>query len=182
MRISEITYQTNINELLKYDKVEEMTNELETALKKLNTDLIEPLSACIVNQGKGLDLESFYIDEQPLLNEKAINCQNKFEEIMEKGNKLKNQILENARNHREKELTKFINCLKERIEYLESEIARIDSMTTSAPIPGTINIIQKSKLSVLKRKYEAELNGNSTDIGIKDKLEWAQKEIGEDII
>lgn len=181
MKISEITYKTNLDELLKYDKVEEMTNELETALKKLNTNLIEPLSDCIVNKGKGLDPDSFYIEGEPLLNEKAINCQNKFEEITEAGNKLKNQILENARNHREKELTKLITCLKDRIGFLETEIERINSMTTDAPMPG-MSIIQKINQETLKRKFEAELNGNSTDIGLKNKLEWAQKEIGKDVL
>lgn len=182
MKISEITYKTNLDKLLKYDKVEEMINELESALKKLNTNLIEPLSDCIVNKGKGLDPDSFYIEEEPLLNEKAINCQNKFEEITEAGNKLKNQILETARNHREKELTKLITCLKARIGFLETEIERINSMTTYAPMPGNLSIIQKTNQEALKRKYEAELNGDSTDIGLKDKLEWAQKEIGKDFI
>lgn len=175
MRISEITYNTNIDKFLDYSKVEEEINELETALNSIKSNLIDSLSSAIVIENGGLDPKSFCIEGESLLTNKAKKCKTSFENILETCTTLKTKILDSATNHRLEELTKFISCIEKRIDELEAlkkyAIKKIEEASKKSIFEGSIS--ESAKWYINQKKYEMELNT------LYEKQDWAKKELGK---
>lgn len=176
MRISEITYQTDISQLLDYDKLcadFEDCNQKVTAISEV---IISQVSNCIEKEG-GLDPDSFYIDEKPLLNQKAQDLKTNVITVLSEYQNIKAKILEEGKAHSEEELATYIKCLTDRIAIVEQELSSINSQLQELSKDVPNNFTKISELSVEKTKYENELSGNLLQKGLKMKLEQAKKRL-----
>lgn len=175
MKISEITYNTDISKFLDCSKVGDEISELETTIQSIKTNLIDQLSNCTLIENGGLDPKSFSLGGEAILTNRAIECKNSFDSILESCTKLKTKILDNAISHRKMELTKFISCIEERIdnvEVLKNNIVKKIEKVSQKEIFDT-SLIEVAKLYVHKGNYEKELNE------LYRKLDWAKKELGK---
>lgn len=175
MKISEITYNTDISKFLNYYKVEEEIIELETAIQSIKNNLVEQLYHCTATENGGLDPKSFSLEGESLLTDKANECKNSFNSILENCDNLRNKILDSALNHRKEELTRFISCIEERVDnvkVLKNNIVKQIEAVSKKKIFDT-NIIEVAKLYAHKENYEKELKE------LYEKLEWAKKELGK---
>lgn len=182
MKIADITYQSNMKEFINLEQVSLQTEILETLINNIKNSLLVPLYNCTTIENGGLDKESFLLEGEAILNNKANESKESFEILLETINNLKNKIIENASEHRREELTRYIQCLEERISEVEESIQKLDALLKEVQTGIELTTItDKYKLLFdQKAKLEKELDGGSTIIpGLRQKLETAKKELNE---
>ncbi len=175
MKIFEITYNTDINQFLDYYKLAEEISELEATIQSIKTNLVDQLSNCITTENGGLDPKSFSLEGETLLTNKANECKNSFDVILEDCDKLRNKILDSGMNHRKEELTRFISRIEERIDNVEILKNNIVKQIEEASKKDIFDrdYIGVAKLYIQKENYERELNE------LYEKIEWSKKELGK---
>lgn len=134
MKVSEITYESNIGSFIDYSSVKSEISSIESALSHLDEGFLQVLSN-EMNKG-GLDLYSANINGVPIFHNKASEIYSGVHEVYTDFQKQLDLIDENAKKHRIEELKKYIDCLENRIKELESEIKSLEN---------TIKDLQTSK-------------------------------------
>ena len=180
MKIADITYQSSMGEFINIEQVSSQADILETLINNIKDSLLDPLYNCTTIENGGLDKESFLLEGEAILNDKANESKKSFEILLENTNNLKNKIVEDATEHRIEELTKYIQCLEERIEEVEEKIQNINAMLSKIQTGIELTTIT-TKYTILfeqKEEYEKELDGGSVlMLGLRQKLEMAKTEL-----
>lgn len=138
MKIPDITYHTEISDFINNSTVEGELSELESAIKVIQKELLDPLMKCMTTENGGLDPTSFNIEGETILTDKAQECKTSFDTIVENCSTLKNKILEEAKNHRKEELEKLIECVEGRIKELKGIINNLERKIIDATHQSTI--------------------------------------------
>lgn len=180
MKIADITYQSSMGEFIDIEQASSQADILETLINNIKDSLLDPLYNCTTIENGGLDKESFLLEGESILNDKANESKESFEILLESINNLKNKIIEDATEHRIEELTKYIQCLEERIDEVEEKIQNINAMLSKIQTGIELTTIT-TKYTILfeqKEEYEKELDGGSVlMLGLRQKLEMAKTEL-----
>lgn len=177
MKIAEITYQTNLNQLLDYNQLCAIFEDCDTKVKNISDSVISELSNCISQKDAGLDPESFSIDGNSLLHQKATELKSSSATLVDQYENLKAKILEEGKAHSEEELNRYIKCLTDRIATVEQSLSQINTGLQNLSTSKTPNLDKLNELITAKNKYTHELEGNLLQLGLKMKLELAKQRL-----
>lgn len=184
MEISEITYKNNLSDFLDYNAFYKSFLNFDILAKKVDDDVVDKLNEHISKKGGGLDPDSFYIEGKSLLNENANECKEHYERLLKNYVNLKEKILSEAINHRYEELTKYIECLNDRIFDVERQISGIDSRLSNiydaSNNASFIEITEvQNQLRMQKKLLLDELKGGSLINGLYFKKQCAENELSK---
>lgn len=177
MKISEITYTTDKSSFLNYDELSNKLKSFDIMIRQIEANIMTPTEGCMVNENGGLDENSFYIDNEPILNEKAQEVIQVYNNLVNNYKQTKEKILSDGQKHRQEELEKYISCLNKRIDELESMLSGIESDINQELAKKGKNMAKVNELYALKNKYKKELNGGWFSSGLYDNLSWAKREL-----
>lgn len=180
MKIADITYQSSMGEFINIEQVSSQADILETLINNIKDSLLDPLYNCTTIENGGLDKESFILEGESILNDKANESKENFEILLESINNLKNKIIEDATEHRIEELTRYIQCLEERISEVEESIQNLDAQLRKVQTGTELTSItaEYQRLFDQKQELEKELDGGSVlMLGLRQKLEMAKTEL-----
>lgn len=177
MKIAEITYQTNLNQLLEYNQLCAIFEDCDTKVRGISDTVISELSTCISQKDAGLDPESFSIDGNSLLHQKATELKSGSTTLIEQYENIKAKILVEGKAHSEEELTKYIKCLTDRIAVVEQALSQINNRFQALSTSKTPNLGELNELITERNKYTHELEGNLLQLGLKMKLELAKQRL-----
>lgn len=183
MKIADITYQSSMGKFIDIEQASLQAEALETLINNIKDNLLEPLCNCTTIENGGLDKESFILEGESILNDKANESKESFEILLESINTLKNKIIEDATEHRKEELTKYIQCVEERISEVEESIQNLDALLREVQ-PGIELVKLTASYQLLvdqKEELEKELNGGSMlmPLGLIQKLEIAKRQLSK---
>lgn len=180
MKIADITYQSSMGEFINIEQASSQADILETLINNIKDSLLDPLYNCTTIENGGLDKESFILEGESILNDKANESKESFEILLESINNLKNKIIEDATEHRIEELTRYIQCLEERISEVEESIQNLDAQLRKVQTGTELTSItaEYQRLFDQKQELEKELDGGSVlMLGLRQKLEMAKTEL-----
>lgn len=180
MKIADITYQSSMGEFINIEQASSQADILETLINNIKDSLLDPLYNCTTIENGGLDKESFILEGESILNDKANESKESFEILLESINNLKNKIIEDATKHRIEELTRYIQCLEERISEVEESIQNLDAQLRKVQTGTELTSItaEYQRLFDQKQELEKELDGGSVlMLGLRQKLEMAKTEL-----
>ena len=177
MKISEITYTTDKSNFLNYDKLSSKLELIDIIIRQIEDNIMMPTEGCMTNVNGGLDENSFYIDNKPLLNERAKEVMQVYKDLVDTYKQTKEKILSDGLKHRQEELEKYISSINERIDVVESNLSRVESDINQEMAMEEKNTSRINELYALKDKYQKELNGGWFSSGLYDNLSWAKKEL-----
>ena len=171
MKIADITYQSNMSEFIDMGQVSSQVEVLGTLISNIKDSLLSSLYNCTTIENGGLDKESFILESESILNEKA----NESKENVE-------MLLENATEHRIEELTRYIQCLEERISEVEEKIQTLNAMLRETQSGTELPTISAKYIILMEqiKSYERELGvGTTFMLGLRQKLEMAKRELSK---
>lgn len=180
MKIADITYQSSMGEFINIEQASSQADILETLINNIKDSLLDPLYNCTTIENGGLDKESFILEGESILNDKANESKESFEILLESINNLKNKIIEDATEHRIEDLTRYIQCLEERISEVEESIQNLDAQLRKVQTGTELTSItaEYQRLFDQKQELEKELDGGSVlMLGLRQKLEMAKTEL-----
>lgn len=180
MKIADITYQSSMGEFINIEQASSQADILETLINNIKDSLLDSLYNCTTIENGGLDKESFILEGESILNDKANESKESFEILLESINNLKNKIIEDATKHRIEELTRYIQCLEERISEVEESIQNLDAQLRKVQTGTELTSItaEYQRLFDQKQELEKELDGGSVlMLGLRQKLEMAKTEL-----
>lgn len=180
MKIADITYQSNMSEFIDMGQVSSQVEVLGTLISNIKDSLLSSLYNCTTIENGGLDKESFILEGESILNDKANESKENVEMLLEKMNSLKNIIVENATEHRIEELTRYIQCLEERISEVEEKIQTLNAMLRETQSGTELPTISAKYIILMEqiKSYERELGvGTTFMLGLRQKLEMAKREL-----
>lgn len=180
MKIADITYQSSMGEFINIEQASSQADILETLINNIKDSLLDPLYNCTTIENGGLDKESFILEGESILNDKANESKESFEILLESINNLKNKIIEDATKHRIEDLTRYIQCLEERISEVEESIQNLDAQLRKVQTGTELTSItaEYQRLFDQKQELEKELDGGSVlMLGLRQKLEMAKTEL-----
>lgn len=182
MKIADITYQSNMSEFIDMGQVSSQVEVLGTLISNIKDSLLSSLYNCTTIENGGLDKESFILEGESILNDKANESKENVEMLLEKMNSLKNIIVENATEHRIEELTRYIQCLEERISEVEEKIQTLNAMLRETQSGTELPTISAKYIILMEqiKSYERELGvGTTFMLGLRQKLEMAKRELSK---
>lgn len=182
MKIADITYQSNMSEFIDMGQVSSQVEVLGTLISNIKDSLLSSLYNCTTIENGGLDKESFILEGESILNDKANESKENVEMLLEKMNSLKNIIVENATEHRIEELTRYIQCLEERISEVEEKIQTLNAMLRETQSGTELPTISAKYIILMEqiKSYERELGvGTTFMLGLRQKLEIAKRELSK---
>ena len=188
-KIGNITTENLIGDFINYKSVKTVTDTLKENLKKINTNVIETLNKEI--SSGGLDLYSANVNGVPIFHNKAVELQQSIRQLYSEGTELVKHIENRAYNHREGELTEYIEKLETRIREIENYIAAnnnaIDAYNKDiANDPDSVygndwRVKNRNAAQEENEKLKKELEGSAWEgkTGLRTKLEQAKQALSE---
>lgn len=83
MKIADITYQSSMGEFIDIEQASSQADILETLINNIKDNLLGPLYNCTTIENGGLDKESFILEGESILNDKANESKESFEILLE---------------------------------------------------------------------------------------------------
>lgn len=154
MKISNITYQSDVNKFVQSSEIEDVKKQFDQVIDKLKEEILESLEN-EMKEGNGLDAYSFNVNGQSRANTTAINIYKRIADVIANLTSSKEIIEQNLKNHRDKEFETYIDKIDERLSILQSQMSNntTNSINPTNPSRGT-SIALQSAGSVLQSEIE----------------------------
>lgn len=154
-----ITCDTQIESLLDVEKVEEYTKKYTGIVNERSQELYNTIET---EQQRGLSVEAFYIDNEPILNEKSETVKKNINNIEKDLSNWKNTILSKAYEKRQEEIKILKRKIEEKIQQLQDQIIS-SHIPHPTPVPDSVNNIEKNdqihqEINYYRNKYEQVMN------------------------
>ena len=120
MKVSEITYESDISEFLSIDDIQSCIGMINILSSSVET-IVETIDNEITNGG--LDVYSFNIDGESPAHDIAVELVNSLHKVVEDLNEASKNTEKNAKRHRYNELKKLQTSLKRKINEINSYIS-----------------------------------------------------------
>lgn len=164
MKISNITYQSDINKFVQSSEIEDVKKQFNQVIDKLKEEILESLEE-EMKEGNGLDAYSFNVNGQSRANTTAINIYKRIADVVANLTNSKEIIVQNLKKHRDKEFETYIEKIDERVSNLQSQIpnnttnsinATNLSRGTSLALQSSGNILETEIEDLKKKKTTAQ--------------------------
>ncbi len=154
MKISNITYQSDVNKFVQSSEIEDVKKQFDQVIDKLKEEILESLEN-EMKEGNGLDAYSFNVNGQSRANTTAINIYKRIADVIANLTSSKEIIEQNLKNHRDKEFETYIDKIDERLSILQSQMSNntTNSINPTNPSRGA-SIALQSAGSVLQSEID----------------------------
>lgn len=153
-----ITCDTQIECLLDVEKVEECTREYIQIVKEQSQELYDTIER---EQQRGLSIDAFYIDKEPILNEKSEMLKKSIENLEKNLSNWRNEILSKAEEKRQEEIKILKAKVQEKLQQLQDQLIS-SHLPHPTPVPDSVNIEKNNQLlqeiNYYKNKYQQLMN------------------------
>lgn len=122
-QVGQITAESNINEFINYNEIKETLKTLENKFETMNNDVLNVLKEEITNGG--LDLYATNINGVPIYHNKAVEIQQKLDNVYVECKEMISFLDKAAKQHRKAELNTYIRKLEEKIQSLQEQIDKL---------------------------------------------------------
>ena len=151
-QVGQITAESNIDEFINYNAIKEVLGTLDKKFEIMNNDVLNILKEEITTGD--LDLYATNINGVPVYHNKAVEVQQKLDNVYSECKEMISFLDKVAKQHRKAELNTYIRKLEEKIQALQKEIDSLNAQNQQLEDDLNYWFSQKKDAGIGTQEYE----------------------------